>query len=59
MMTLEDWLIDEINKAEASASASASAPNSYGAGYDTGYANALRTVLNVMGPVAARDNVDR
>ena len=49
----EGWPVDEIEKAEEEARAShKAAMNSYGAGYDRGYLDALNLVLRQCGPDA-------
>lgn len=46
-MTLEQWISEQIEWAEAKAAESwSTAPNSYGAGYDRGYADAMITAKN-------------
>lgn len=58
-MTFEEWLTDEQNNAEREAKAShALAMNSYGAGYDAGYAKALSLVAEKMSPEMARCSVE-
>jgi hypothetical protein len=48
---LHEWLEDEINEAEDEAADSHKlAMNSYGAGYDRGYADALKHVKEHLEP---------
>lgn len=48
---MSGWLDDEIERGEKNASESSGiAMNSYGAGYDRGYADALRAVKDQLGP---------
>ena len=47
----EEWLVEEIDIAEKEAKASHKlSMNSYGAGYDRGYVDALKLVLNEANP---------
>ena len=57
-MTLEEWIVDELEAAELEAKEShKAAMNSYGAGSDAGYVAALKLVLSKLGPTAAGDEI--
>lgn len=58
-MTLEDWMVEELEAAEAEAAEShKSAMNSYGAGHDAGYVAALKLVLSKLSPTACGDEIE-
>lgn len=47
MDALEEWLAEEISRCEVDATEShRKSMNSYGAGFDRGYANALKDVMD-------------
>lgn len=58
-MTFEEWLTDEMDNAEREEEASHKiAVNSYGAGYASGYATALRIISKKMTPELSRVSVE-
>lgn len=58
VMTLKEWIVDELESAEAEAQESHRiAMNSYGAGYDAGYVSAFNVVLSKLSQIAAGDEI--